>query len=219
MPSEWKLGRPMQHHLAFGTGPHQCLGMHLARLELRVGLDAILDRLPNLRLDPDGADGAFIEGYAFRGPGALPVLFDLRADHEPAVRWDAQLRAAPRESAEEVRDACTRREWTPSSPLHAPAASSHRTRGRGATGRSDRGVMSLATGSASLAPTPPSSSSLRSFSCDEARERRGIRLRRCLDRSAPIAVEGVACRSRRCTSASRRGSRTQSARSRPPASM
>jgi cytochrome P450 len=73
---EWKLGRPVQHHLAFGTGPHQCLGMHLARLELRVGLNEILDRLPNLRLDPDGAGDALIEGYAFRGPRALPVTFD-----------------------------------------------------------------------------------------------------------------------------------------------
>jgi cytochrome P450 len=73
---EWKLGRPVQHHLAFGTGPHQCLGMHLARLELRVGLNEILDRLPNLRLDSDGVDSAVIEGYAFRGPRALPVTFD-----------------------------------------------------------------------------------------------------------------------------------------------
>ena len=73
---EWKLGRPVQHHLAFGTGPHQCLGMHLARLELRVGLNTILDRLPGLRLDADGADSAVIEGYAFRGPRALPVTFD-----------------------------------------------------------------------------------------------------------------------------------------------
>jgi len=72
---QWQLGRPTQHHLAFGTGQHQCLGMHLARLELRVGLDTILDRLPNLRLDPD-ADQPVIEGYAFRGPRALPVVFD-----------------------------------------------------------------------------------------------------------------------------------------------
>ncbi len=72
---EWKLGRPVQHHLAFGTGPHQCLGMHLARLELRVGLNRILDRLPDLRFDPDLVAGAVIEGYAFRGPSALPVLF------------------------------------------------------------------------------------------------------------------------------------------------
>jgi cytochrome P450 len=73
----WRLGRPVQHHLAFGTGQHQCLGMHLARLELRVGLDTILDRLPNLRLDPDAdLDEMVIEGYAFRGPRSLPVLFD-----------------------------------------------------------------------------------------------------------------------------------------------
>jgi cytochrome P450 len=49
--------------------------MHLARLELRVGLEAILDRLPNLRLDPD-AEGPHIQGLAFRGPTSLPVLFD-----------------------------------------------------------------------------------------------------------------------------------------------
>jgi cytochrome P450 len=74
-PAEWRLGRPVQHHVAFGTGPHQCLGMHLARLELRVGLDTILDRLPNLRLDPDQPPPV-IEGFAFRGPDRLPVLFD-----------------------------------------------------------------------------------------------------------------------------------------------
>ncbi len=73
---QWKLGRPVQHHLAFGTGPHQCLGMHLARLELRVGLNEILERLPSLRLDPAGVDEAVIEGFAFRGPRALSVTFD-----------------------------------------------------------------------------------------------------------------------------------------------
>jgi cytochrome P450 len=72
---EFDLARPAQVHMAFGTGQHQCLGMHLARLELRVGLDAILDRLPNLRLDPAG-EAPVIQGLAFRGPTALPVLFD-----------------------------------------------------------------------------------------------------------------------------------------------
>ena len=71
-----KPGRPVHHHLAFGTGPHQCLGMHLARLELRVGLNEILERLPSLRLDPAGVDEAVIEGFAFRGPRALSVTFD-----------------------------------------------------------------------------------------------------------------------------------------------
>jgi cytochrome P450 len=74
-PEDWRLGRPVQHHLAFGTGPHQCLGMHLARLELRVGLNRILDRLPDLRFDPARSVDPVIEGYAFRGPSALPVLF------------------------------------------------------------------------------------------------------------------------------------------------
>ncbi len=72
---DFDLDRPAQNHMAFGTGQHQCLGMHLARLELSVGLNAILDRLPNLRLDPD-QPAPIIEGLAFRGPRALPVLFD-----------------------------------------------------------------------------------------------------------------------------------------------
>jgi len=74
-PEEWRVDRPPQNHVAFGTGQHQCLGMHLARLELRVGLDEILTRLPNLRLDPD-ASPPVIQGFAFRGPDAIPVVFD-----------------------------------------------------------------------------------------------------------------------------------------------
>ena len=73
-PDGWNLDRPSQIHLYFGTGRHQCLGMHLARLEMRVGLNAILDRLPNLRLDPDAAVPT-IKGFAFRSPDAIPVVF------------------------------------------------------------------------------------------------------------------------------------------------
>ena len=62
-------------HIAFGSGPHVCIGMHLARLEMRVALDLLLDRLPNLRLDPDG-DDPHIRGQVFRSPTSLPVLFD-----------------------------------------------------------------------------------------------------------------------------------------------
>jgi cytochrome P450 len=72
---EWDIDRAPKPHIAFGTGPHQCLGMHLARLELRHGLAAILERLPNLRLDP-AEPPPTIAGYAFRGPDRLPVLFD-----------------------------------------------------------------------------------------------------------------------------------------------
>ena len=72
---EWDIDRPPKPHIAFGTGPHQCLGMHLARLELRDGLTAILERLPNLRRDPSQPVPKIV-GYAFRGPDRLPVLFD-----------------------------------------------------------------------------------------------------------------------------------------------
>jgi cytochrome P450 len=72
---DFDVDRPAQNHITFGTGQHQCLGMHLARMELRVGLDVILDRLPNLRLDPD-ATRPEIQGFAFRGPDTLSVLFD-----------------------------------------------------------------------------------------------------------------------------------------------
>ena len=62
-------------HISFGSGPHVCIGMHLARLEMRVALNLLLDRLPNLRLDP-GGDDPHIRGQVFRSPTSLPVLFD-----------------------------------------------------------------------------------------------------------------------------------------------
>ena len=61
-------------HISFGHGPHVCLGMHLARMEMRVALKLLLDRLPNLRLDP-GAGDPHIRGQVFRSPTSIPVLF------------------------------------------------------------------------------------------------------------------------------------------------
>jgi len=66
--------RKATQHIAFAFGPHMCLGQHLARMETRVVLTKVLDRLPNLRLDP-AADAAPITGMTFRSPHALPVLF------------------------------------------------------------------------------------------------------------------------------------------------
>ena len=62
------------HPIAWGHGPHVCLGMHLARMEMRVAVNVLLDRLPNLRLDPDGND-PHIRGQVFRSPTSLPVVF------------------------------------------------------------------------------------------------------------------------------------------------
>jgi cytochrome P450 len=72
------LRDPLQH-VSFGTGPHLCLGMHLARMETRVALNALFDRLPNLRLDEEEAQrvDAHIHGdMLFRSPTSLPVVWD-----------------------------------------------------------------------------------------------------------------------------------------------
>ena len=61
-------------HISFGHGPHVCLGLHLARIEMRVALNLLLDRLSHLRLDP-AADDPHIQGQVFRSPTAIPVLF------------------------------------------------------------------------------------------------------------------------------------------------
>lgn len=61
-------------HLTFGAGPHVCLGMPLARMETTVAINALLDRLPDLHLDPAALQPK-IQGVAFRSPAGLPVEF------------------------------------------------------------------------------------------------------------------------------------------------
>src|SRR5262245_39702551 len=74
-PDRFDLHRKMQPHMAFAHGPHTCLGMHLARMETTVVINTVLDRLPNVRFDPD-ADAPEITGLMFRAPTSLPVVFD-----------------------------------------------------------------------------------------------------------------------------------------------
>jgi cytochrome P450 len=74
-PDRFDLFRPQKPHIAFAIGQHVCLGQHLARMETRVLLERLFERLPNLRFDPDQPKPA-ITGLIFRSPPALPVRFD-----------------------------------------------------------------------------------------------------------------------------------------------
>jgi cytochrome P450 len=73
-PDEFDPARPLQPHLAFGNGPHICLGMHLARAEIVTAINALVDRLANLRLDPN-AEPPRIIGLYERGPTAIPAVW------------------------------------------------------------------------------------------------------------------------------------------------
>jgi cytochrome P450 len=74
-PERFDIFRPPQQHLAFAFGAHLCLGMHLARMETAVLVNAVLDRLPGIRFDPD-LDPPAITGMTFRAPAAIPVVWD-----------------------------------------------------------------------------------------------------------------------------------------------
>ncbi len=73
-PEAFDIFRPARPHLAFGSGNHVCLGISFARMELKVAMEQILERLPNLRLDPAAGD-VFIGGFGARSPDTLPVVF------------------------------------------------------------------------------------------------------------------------------------------------
>lgn len=70
-PDGFAIQRKEGAHLAFATGNHFCLGAWLGRYQARASLEAVLDRLPNLRLDPE--QPVEIRGWEFRAPLSLHV--------------------------------------------------------------------------------------------------------------------------------------------------
>jgi cytochrome P450 len=72
---ELDFGRGRNPHVAFGYGPHFCLGANLARMELQVALGTILSRLPRLSIAVPEANLTWHEGTMMRGLAALPVTW------------------------------------------------------------------------------------------------------------------------------------------------
>jgi cytochrome P450 len=74
-PDRFDIFRKKQRNFGFAFGPHVCIGQHLARVEMTRALNAILDRLPNIRLDP-ALPPPQIQGTMMRVPKHIHVCFD-----------------------------------------------------------------------------------------------------------------------------------------------
>jgi len=73
-PKDFHLDRENKVHMAFNSGPHRCVGSHLARIELRILYEELLARLPEFRLDPDRP--VEITGANVIGFKSLHLLWD-----------------------------------------------------------------------------------------------------------------------------------------------
>ncbi|GGK72636.1 cytochrome P450 [Sphaerisporangium melleum] len=74
-PDALDVTRPATGHLAFGHGVHQCIGQQLARVEMRVGYPALLERFPGLRLAVEPEQVATRSDMAIYGVHRLPVAW------------------------------------------------------------------------------------------------------------------------------------------------
>ncbi len=72
-PDKLDLTRSNLKHVAFGFGPHYCLGASLARIEGQVVFSTLAKRFPNMKID--GADPVYRENFNLRGLTALHVVF------------------------------------------------------------------------------------------------------------------------------------------------
>lgn len=70
---EFDIFRKWIPHITFAAGEHTCMGLHLARMEMRVAIECLLDRLTEITLVTE--DNPHIYGQPFRSPRCLPVTF------------------------------------------------------------------------------------------------------------------------------------------------
>lgn len=73
-PDEIVLDRAPNRHVAFGLGPHRCIGSHLARLMSEVMVKAVLDRIPDYQVDVGGVH-EYLGNPSMTGLSKLPVTF------------------------------------------------------------------------------------------------------------------------------------------------
>ena len=74
-PDRLDIERGARHHVAFGFGPHQCLGQNLARMELQIVFDTLFSRIPGLKLAAPVDSLPFKDDAAIYGLYRLPVTW------------------------------------------------------------------------------------------------------------------------------------------------
>jgi cytochrome P450 len=78
---KFDINRPnVGRHVAFGGGAHRCVGMALARMEVKVAAQELIKRLDNFELEVPAQDLPYISVIALRGLASLPVKFTRRKD-------------------------------------------------------------------------------------------------------------------------------------------
>lgn len=78
-PDVYDLYRPSKYHIGFGLGPHQCLGMNVARQEMICAINALMDRFPNMQRDTNAPQPELQGGLHQRGMTSVPVRLGARA--------------------------------------------------------------------------------------------------------------------------------------------
>jgi cytochrome P450 len=74
-PDVFDIDRKPKPSFGFGFGPHMCIGQFVAKVEISSAVNAILDLLPNLRLDPSQPTPKIV-GAQLRGVSTLAVIWD-----------------------------------------------------------------------------------------------------------------------------------------------
>ena len=74
-PDRFKVDRQPNRHIAFGMGPHMCLGNILARMELRIFYTQFLPRIESIEL---AGDPSFLRASFVHGVKHLPIRFKLK---------------------------------------------------------------------------------------------------------------------------------------------
>jgi cytochrome P450 len=75
-PEVLDLSRPENPHIAFGTGPHGCLGQHIARIEIDAMLSEVLTRMTGFEL---AAAPEWLASNFISGPRTMPLRFRRRS--------------------------------------------------------------------------------------------------------------------------------------------